>query len=100
VIEGLEKFDLLYPKANHQEKRHGEGLDHAWSGLIAMTPNKVPYIGKIDGLEGQFICDGFNGHGMARIFSCVPGLVKLVMGWSWQDTKLPQSFVAVVHRYP
>ncbi|KAM0706892.1 hypothetical protein Q7P35_006222 [Cladosporium inversicolor] len=92
VMEGLEKFDSLFLKANHQEKRNGEGLDHAWSGLIAMTPDKVPYIGEIDGLEGQFICAGFNGHGMARIFSCMPGLVKLVMGGSWQDTKLPESF--------
>lgn len=92
VMEGLEKFDSLFPRADYQKKRHGEGLDHAWSGLIAMTPDKVPYIGEIDGFEGQFICAGFNGHGMARIFSCVPGLVKLVLGGSWQDTKLPESF--------
>jgi len=29
---------------------------------------------------------------MARIFTCVPGLVKLVMGESWQETGLPECF--------
>lgn len=33
VIEGLEKFGELFPESNSQKKRHGEGLDHAWSGL-------------------------------------------------------------------
>jgi glycine/D-amino acid oxidase-like deaminating enzyme len=92
IMEGLEKFGELFPESNSQKKRHGEGLDHAWSGLIAMTPDKVPYIGEIDGLDRQYICAGFNGHGMARIFGCVPGLVKLILGGNWQDMKLPESF--------
>lgn len=43
--------------------RHGEGLDHVWTGIIGMTPDSVPLVGPIEGLEGQWICAAFNGHG-------------------------------------
>ncbi|KAJ5649505.1 FAD dependent oxidoreductase, partial [Penicillium longicatenatum] len=72
--------------------RHGEGLDHAWTGIIAMTADSAPLVGPIEGLEGQWICAGFNGHGMAGIFTCAPGLAKLISGLSWQDTGLPECF--------
>lgn len=29
---------------------------------------------------------------MARIFTCAPGLVKMVLGGSWEDTGLPECF--------
>lgn len=92
VEEAVEKYAELFLGPQAQENRHGEGLDHAWSGLIAMTPDKVPYVGAIEELSGQYICAGFNGHGMARIFTCAPGVVKLVLGGTWDDTKLPESF--------
>lgn len=71
---------------------HGEGLDHAWSGIIAMTADSVPVVGAIEGLPGQWICAGHNGHGMARIFTCAPGLAKLITGGTWEDTGLPECF--------
>ena len=67
-------------------------LDSAWTGLIATTPDKVPYIGSIDELPGQYICAGFNGHGMANIFTCVPGVIGLMMGGSWEDTGLLECY--------
>lgn len=30
--------------------------------------------------------------GMARIFTCAPGLVKLIMGGEWSATGLPECF--------
>lgn len=71
---------------------HGEGLDHAWTGIIAMTTDSVPLVGAVEGMPGHWICAGHNGHGMARIFSCAPGLAKLVMGGTWEDTGLPECF--------
>lgn len=41
--------------------RHGEGLDHVWSGILGMTSDMVPLVGQVE--EGQWICAGFNGHG-------------------------------------
>ena len=92
VDEAVQMFGDLFPGAKEPEAKHGEGLDHAWTGLIAMTHDKVPYVGPIDGLPGQYICAGFNGHGMAGIFKCAPGVVSLMLGGTWEDTRLPECF--------
>lgn len=90
--DALKQFGAMFPEYQAEPLRHGEGLDHAWSGIIAMTPDSVPFVGHIEELPGQYICAGFNGHGMARIFTCAPGLVKLVLGGSWGETGLPECF--------
>lgn len=41
-------------------------------------------------LESRLIC--FHYSGMARIFTAAPGLVKLMAGLSWADTRLPEAF--------
>lgn len=91
VEDAMHRFKVIFPESN-TKTRHGEGLDHAWTGIIGMTPDSVPLIGPIDALPGQYICAGFNGHGMARIFTCAPGLVKLISGGTWADTGLPECF--------
>jgi glycine/D-amino acid oxidase-like deaminating enzyme len=86
------EYTKIFPGRDGNANRHGEGAEHYWSGIIAMTPDSVPMVGAIDGKPGQWICAGFNGHGMARIFTCAPGLVKLMMDQSWQETGLPECF--------
>ena len=49
--------------------RHGEGLDHAWTGILGTTPDMVPLIGSVEGLDGQWVCAGFNGHGKCHFNS-------------------------------
>lgn len=90
--DALQQFGVLFPECPVDGYRHGEGLDHAWTGVIGMTPDSVPYVGAIDELPGQFICAGFNGHGMARIFTCAPGVARLILGGEWKDTGLPECF--------
>jgi glycine/D-amino acid oxidase-like deaminating enzyme len=85
-------FNSLFPEAEGTKERHGEGGDHFWTGTIGMTTDSIPLVGKVTGKEGQWICAGFNGHGMARIFTCAPGLVKLMRGESWEETGLPECF--------
>ena len=85
-------FRHLFPEPGSKRNRHGEGTDHYWSGIIAMTPDSVPMVGAIEGAEGQWICAGFNGHGMARIWTCAPGLVNLMNGKPWSETGLPECF--------
>ncbi|KAK1731252.1 FAD dependent oxidoreductase [Colletotrichum acutatum] len=68
------------------------GLQHTWTGIIGMTPDLVPFIGRVDGSPGQWVCAGFNGHGMARIFTCASGLAKMILGGTWRDTELPECF--------
>ncbi|KAI1388188.1 FAD dependent oxidoreductase [Hypoxylon trugodes] len=90
--DAVGNFEMCFPECEKGKLRHGEGLLHTWSGIIGMTTDSVPFIGKVESLPGQWVCAGFNGHGMARIFTCAPGVAKLILGGSWQDTGLPECF--------
>lgn len=65
--DALRNFGVIFPDSNVDigsgAHMHGEGLDHVWTGIIAMTADSVPLVGEVEGLEGQFFCAGFNGHG-------------------------------------
>lgn len=61
--DALRTFGDIFPAYSSQTVMHGEGLDHAWTGIIAMTTDSVPFVGAINSLPGQYICAGFNGHG-------------------------------------
>ncbi|KAH9837402.1 FAD dependent oxidoreductase [Teratosphaeria destructans] len=70
----------------------GHGDDYNWSGIIALTPDGVPFVGEIPGKPGQWACVGHNGHGMARTFSLAPGLARLIAGCPWEITGIPEAF--------
>ena len=57
------EFLDLFPYPEGVTARPGEGFEQVWTGILGMTPDSVPLVGPIDGLEGQWICAGFNGHG-------------------------------------
>jgi len=88
--DALRSFDQLFPDFLSKNARHGEGLQDVWTGIIAMTTDSVPFVGDLG--DNQYICAGFNGHGMARIFTCAPGVAKLVLGGHWSETGLPECF--------
>jgi sarcosine oxidase subunit beta len=41
----------------------GANFLRTWAGTLAMTPDKVPIIGPVDGIEGYILATGFSGHG-------------------------------------
>lgn len=111
--DAANNFETCFPECEKAKLSHGEGLQHTWTGIIGMTTDSVPFVGKIESLPGQWVCAGFNGHGknngrlnlisvfmtnmcsysgMARIFTCAPGIAKLILGGSWNDTGLPECF--------
>ncbi|KUI66356.1 putative oxidoreductase OrdL [Cytospora mali] len=92
VADAVGNFENCFPVCEKTKLKHGEGLQHAWTGIIGMTTDSVPFVGKLDSLPGQYVCAGFNGHGMARIFTCAPGVVKVIQGAEWQETGLPECF--------
>lgn len=61
--DAIVSFNKIFPDFPSGGMLHGEGLDHAWTGIIAMTSDSVPLVGHIESLPGQYICAGFNGHG-------------------------------------
>jgi sarcosine oxidase subunit beta len=38
-------------------------IAHRWAGLYEMTPDRHPIVGRVPGLEGLLLANGFSGHG-------------------------------------
>lgn len=96
--DSIANFAKCFPFCERAKLRHGEGLQHTWTGILGMTTDSVPFVGKLESLPGQYVCAGFNGHGMARIFNCAPGVVKIIQGKPWATTGLPDCFDATQER--
>jgi glycine/D-amino acid oxidase-like deaminating enzyme len=74
VQDALTQFQKLFSESE-SPKMLGEGLDHPWTGIIAMTADSVPFVGALEDLPGQYICAGHNGHGectwsFSNIYHC------------------------------
>jgi sarcosine oxidase subunit beta len=40
------------------------GLQTAWAGLLSLTPDKLPILGPVPGVEGFVCANGLSGHGV------------------------------------
>lgn len=38
-------------------------ISRIWAGLLDMTPDALPVLDRVDGIEGLFVAAGFSGHG-------------------------------------
>ncbi|KZV92675.1 FAD dependent oxidoreductase [Exidia glandulosa HHB12029] len=95
----VQAFHELHPDFGVEEMLSpGEGLQMAWSGVIASTVEGVPFIGEVPGKPGQWICTGWSGHGMSRIWTGAPAVATLMSGGSWADTGLPECFELTAER--
>ncbi|KAF2833592.1 DAO-domain-containing protein [Ophiobolus disseminans] len=70
----------------------GEGFQYSWSGIIGLSADGVPFVGELPEKRGQWVIAGHHGHGMARIFTAAPGLVKCMNGEEWSATGLPDIY--------
>jgi sarcosine oxidase subunit beta len=59
VKGSLETAGSVYPPLD------GRALARGWAGLEAFTPDELPIIGPVPGIEGLLIAAGFSGHGFA-----------------------------------
>ena len=67
-------------------------IDYAWGGLVAITRNRAPHIGRR--ADGSWFLHGFSGKGMA--LSTYAG--KLVAGAINGDAEPLADFAAIPHR--
>lgn len=49
-------------------------IEKVWWGTLAMTPDRQPVLGAVDGLEGYLLATGFSGHGF-----CLGPIIGQVM---------------------
>jgi sarcosine oxidase subunit beta len=74
-------------------------LARSWAGLEAFTPDELPVIGPVPGVEGVLVAAGFSGHGFA--LSPVVGdvLARLALGRDalhplWRDLRFDRPSLA------
>jgi glycine/D-amino acid oxidase-like deaminating enzyme len=52
-----------------------------------------PQVGEVPGKPGQFICAGFNGHGMPVVFLSGKGIAEMIRdGKKFEDVGLPRIY--------
>ena len=66
----LDNAKRLYPPLRDCE------LVERWAGLIDVTPDAIPVMGPVEGIEGYFMAAGFSGHG----FGIGPGAGHAMAG--------------------
>jgi len=64
---GLKAFRAAFPAFNDTQ------VDEMWAGDIDVTPDALPVISPVDGIDGLFLSSGFSGHG----FGIGPGAGRL-----------------------
>jgi glycine/D-amino acid oxidase-like deaminating enzyme len=57
-------------------------IDSAWGGFVDCTPDAVPVVSKVDGVDGLVLAAGCSGHG----FGLGPGLGYLAAELVANDT--------------
>ena len=51
-----------------------------WAGIEAFTPDEIPLLGPVTGLEGLLVAAGFSGHGFALVPAVGDILARLALG--------------------
>lgn len=59
VSRNVAHFRSLLPR--HKEA----AVERTWAGRIDITPDQLPAIGEVSGVEGLYVAAGFSGHGFA-----------------------------------
>ena len=64
------------------------GLDYAWEGLFATTPDGLPYIGPHRRYPRQLFALGYGGNGMTLGFLAAQAIVRMAQGTPTRDDLL------------
>lgn len=62
----------------HGWENSGAGVDKTWVGIMGITPDEWPHVGRIPGTRTQFLLAGFNGGGMAMILTASKAIARMV----------------------
>ncbi|ARA92888.1 FAD-dependent oxidoreductase [Rhodothermaceae bacterium RA] len=77
--------DLLRYLHFHFPQARGLGVRHRWSGVMGFSPDHLPVVGAVPGLDGSVWAAGFTGHGMGFGFRFGRLLADVVLGTPHPD---------------
>ena len=52
----------------------------SWAGIEAFTPDEIPLLGRVRGLDGLLVAAGFSGHGFALVPAVGDIVARLALG--------------------
>ncbi|PWY85786.1 FAD dependent oxidoreductase superfamily [Aspergillus sclerotioniger CBS 115572] len=71
----------------------GAYVKEIWTGVMGYSYDSHPHIGQVPNKPGQYICAGFNGHGMPVILLSAKELAGMIQtGKSFEETRMPRMF--------
>ncbi|KAE8362928.1 FAD dependent oxidoreductase [Aspergillus caelatus] len=77
----------------------GAYVKDIWTGIMGYSYDTSPHVGEVPGRHGQYICAGFDGHGMPVIFLTAKGLADMIQhGKSFEDVHLPRLYKSTAAR--
>lgn len=86
-------FDGYMQRNFHGWEDSGAQTDRVWSGIMGYTIDGYPYIGERPDKPGQYVCAGFNGHGMVQVFLSAKAIAEMVVEEKpIEDTDLPRLY--------
>lgn len=61
--------------------------------VMGYTDDGFPYVGNIPEKPGQYICAGFNGHGMPQAFLSAKAIASMIAdGTKLEEADLPRLY--------
>lgn len=67
--------------------------------VMGYSYDTSPHVGEVPDKPGQYICAGFDGHGMPVIFLAAKGLADMIHhGKSFEDVHLPRLYKSTAVR--
>jgi glycine/D-amino acid oxidase-like deaminating enzyme len=64
-------------------------VEYRWSGVMGFTPDALPLVGPIPGVDRMYMAAGYSGHGVSMAFTCGGRVASRAIG---AETDLPTSF--------
>jgi glycine/D-amino acid oxidase-like deaminating enzyme len=98
-LAGILPIVFSQEKQQRQVKTQLRYLQQHWSGIISLTADSLPFVGKLDsrvknshdveGNSSEWIAAGYNGEGLVFAWLCGTALGIMIMGSEQED--LPAS---------
>ncbi|PLB43209.1 FAD dependent oxidoreductase [Aspergillus steynii IBT 23096] len=77
----------------------GAYVKEIWTGIMGYSADSSPHVGEVPGRTGQYICAGFNGHGMPVVLLSAKRLAEMIQsGKSYEEVHLPRVFKTTAER--
>lgn len=96
VADDARVSDVVYEAQRAFVRRHLPGLaalapTARWTGIMAYTPDGLPLVGAVPGRDRQWVCAGWNGHGLALAPRSATLLSEVMLGRR-AATEVPSLF--------